>query len=54
LGSAVTQEGVKLKCGQGHHGDWDAWPLRLRVRQMPKIRLPRRRSKQAESSVGSS
>jgi protein gp37 len=35
LGSCVTYRGERVRTIRGHGGDWDAWPRRLRVRQMP-------------------
>ncbi len=44
LGSCVTANGEKIRGRRGHNGDWDKWPARLRVRQMP-IYVGRRRSR---------
>lgn len=35
LGSCVTVHGEKIRGHRGHGGDWEKWPRRLRVRQMP-------------------
>lgn len=44
LGSCVTVKGAKIRDHRGHGGEWDKWPARLRVRQMP-ISVGRRRSR---------
>jgi len=35
LGSNPLEAGARLALGDGHGGDWEEWPERLRVRQMP-------------------
>ena len=43
LGSCVTVGGERLRGHRGQGGDWETWPARLRVRQMPiYVRRPTR------------
>lgn len=35
LGSNVTENGRTLDFGKGHAGDWERWPVDLRVRELP-------------------
>ena len=36
LGSRPTCQGKELKLRHLHGGDWDEWPVDLRVREMPR------------------
>lgn len=36
LGGHAVENGVRLALEDGHGGEWDEWPERLRVRQLPK------------------
>jgi protein gp37 len=38
LGSHVTEGGARLRFSDSHGGEWDEWPLELRVRELPRVR----------------
>ena len=37
LGAEVFAKGKKVKLGDSHGGEWNEWPSRLRVRQVPTV-----------------
>jgi protein gp37 len=38
LGAHVVDNGKRLELEDGHGGDWNEWPARLRVREVPTVR----------------
>lgn len=52
LGTHVREDDDRIKLVDRHGGNWDEWPARLRVRQMPVCVGSRRSSKVRQHRVG--
>jgi len=50
LGANVAEEGFPIELDDGHGGDWDQWPLDLRVREFPGTFRAVTRTRQLHSS----
>ncbi|MDA9856581.1 phage Gp37/Gp68 family protein [Rubripirellula sp.] len=50
LGSFVTQNGQPLEFNDNHAGDWEEWPSKLKVRQMPKKKTAKKSSGKSKVS----